>query len=215
MGVLALLLVLIFLGSIVLLFRKGQRRRGALGAFVSFSLLGLVASAILDSKAREAGFADSDDQFAAQKAGFPNAADWAEHRASAQVSAAPETVDAPSAAATEEPTSTASAAPAAPPQPTPEEVAAKERELLYGQHCLSLWDGSHPEFVKQVKRRLNDPDSFDHVETVTWPVRDDGRNSIMMTFRAKNGFGGVITSKAMGSINGLDCSDALFVELLD
>jgi hypothetical protein len=107
------------------------------------------------------------------------------------------------------------APPAAPPQPTPEEVAAKEKELLYGQHCLSLWDGSHPEFVNQVKRRLNDPDSFDHVETVTWPVRDDGRNSIMMTFRAKNGFGGVITSKAMGSINGLDCSDALFVELLD
>jgi hypothetical protein len=105
--------------------------------------------------------------------------------------------------------------PPAPPQPTPEEVAAREKELLYGQHCLSLWDGSHPEFVKQVKQRLNDPDSFDHVETVTWPVRDDGRNSIMMTFRAKNGFGGVITSKAMGSINGLNCSDALFVEILD
>jgi hypothetical protein len=105
--------------------------------------------------------------------------------------------------------------PPAPPQPTPEEVAAKEKELLYGQHCLSPWDGSHKAFVAQVKQRLNDPDSFDYVETVTWPVRDDGRNSIMMTFRAKNGFGGVITSKAMGSINGLDCSDAIFVEFVE
>ena len=211
MGLLALLLVLIFLGSIVLLFRKGQRRKGALGAFVSFSLLGMVANAILDSTAREAGFADSNDQIAAQKAGFTNAADWTQHRAAASASAAPAPVES-LPAATE-------AAPAevtvAPPQPTPEEVAAKEKELLYGQHCLSLWDGSHSELVKLVKRRLNDPDSFDHVETTTWPVRDDGRNSIMMTFRAKNGFGGVITSKAMGSINGLDCSDAIFVEFLD
>jgi hypothetical protein len=102
-----------------------------------------------------------------------------------------------------------------PPQPTPEEMAAKEKELLYGQNCLSRWDGSHEAFVAKVKARLNDPDSFDHVETITWPRRDDGRNSIMMTFSARNGFGGVITSKAMGSINGADCSDALFVEFLD
>jgi hypothetical protein len=214
MGLLALLLVLIFLGSIVLLFRKGQRRKGLLGAFLSLCLLGFVAGAFLNSTAREAGFADASDQLAAQKAGFPKAADWAQHQAAASASAAPAPVE-PLAAATDAPAEIAVTPPPAAPQPTPEEVAAKERELLYGQHCLSLWDGSHPEFVNQVKRRLNDPDSFDHVETVTWPVRDDGRNSIMMTFRAKNGFGGVITSKAMGSINGLDCSDALFVELLD
>jgi hypothetical protein len=69
--------------EIRVLFRKGQRRKGLLGAFVSLSLLGFVAGAFLDSTAREAGFADYSDQLAAQKAGFPKAADWAQHQAAA------------------------------------------------------------------------------------------------------------------------------------
>ena len=210
MGFLALLLFLIFLGCIVLLFRKGQRRKGALGAFVSFSLLGFVAGAILDRDARKAGFADSDGQFAAQKAGFPNAADWAQHRATASASAAPAPVESLPAATEAAPAEVTVAPPAAPPQPTPEEVAAKERDKAFGLWCLSAWDGSHPEFVKAVQDRLNDPDSFQHDDTMVWTVRPDGRNQIVMAFRAKNGFGGTVRHKAAGTFDNKTCS---FVEI--
>lgn len=100
------------------------------------------------------------------------------------------------------------AAPAAPPQPSPEEIAQKEKDLRYAHNCLSVWDGSHGAFVRLVEAQLNDPDSFDHVETTTWPRRDDGRNQIVMTFRAKNGFGGVVTGKAVGTVTGSDCASA-------
>lgn len=100
--------------------------------------------------------------------------------------------------------------PISPPQPTPEEVAAKEREILYGQNCMSPWNGSHPAFVDVVKAQLNDPRSFEHVETTSWPRNDEGRSKIVMTFRAKNGFGGTITAKAVGTINGDNCQDAKF-----
>lgn len=102
------------------------------------------------------------------------------------------------------------APPAAPPQPTPEEVAAKERDKAYGLWCLSAWDGSHPEFVKAVQDRLNDPDSFQHDDTMVWTVRPDGRNQILMAFRAKNGFGGTVRHKAAGTFDNKTCS---FVEI--
>ncbi len=209
MDFLALLLVLIFIGCIVLLFRKGQRRKGALGAFVSLSLLGFVASAILDSEAREAGFADHNDQLAAKEAGFPKAADWAQHQAAASASAAPAPVES-LPAATEAPAEIAITPPPAPPQPTPEEVAEKERNKAFGLWCLSAWDGSHPEFVKAVQDRLNDPDSFQHDDTLVWTVRPDGRNQIVMAFRAKNGFGGTVRHKAAGTFDNKTCS---FVEI--
>lgn len=89
-----------------------------------------------------------------------------------------------------------------------EEAKKREEEQLYAQNCLSPWDGSHRAFEALVKASLNDPDSYEHVETMTWPRRGDGRNEIVMTFRAKNGFGGTITAKATGTINADDCSDA-------
>ncbi|MCA3451160.1 MAG: hypothetical protein INF92_12485 [Rhodobacter sp.] len=96
------------------------------------------------------------------------------------------------------------------PQPTPEEVAAKERDKAFGLWCLSAWDGSHPEFVKAVQDRLNDPDSFQHDDTMVWTVRPDGRNQIVMAFRARNGFGGTVRHKAAGTFDNKTCS---FVEI--
>lgn len=100
------------------------------------------------------------------------------------------------------------------PKPSAQEVAEQERVLRYAHNCLSVWDGSHPAFERNVAAMLNDPNSIDHVETVTWPRREDGRSSIMMTFRAANGFGGTVTAKARGSINSEDCSDAIVDEII-
>ncbi len=104
------------------------------------------------------------------------------------------------------------------PAPTPSELAAAEAERVaaaeeaahdqkYGFTCLSQWDGSHDGFVAAVKATLNDPDSFEHDATKTWPVNAEGRNTILMNFRARNGFGGVLRVKASGSFDNQSCED--------
>lgn len=68
-----------------------------------------------------------------------------------------------------------------------------------GFHCLSAWNGSHREFVKLVKNRMNDPDSFEHVETRVTSVQSDGKHVITMQFRGRNAFGGIVKNTAIGS----------------
>lgn len=55
---------------------------------------------------------------------------------------------------------------------------------------FSAWDGSNRYLVKLVKENLNDPKSFEHVETVYW---DKGNYILVkMTYRANNAFGALI-----------------------
>jgi hypothetical protein len=58
---------------------------------------------------------------------------------------------------------------------------------------FSAWDGSHKNLVEYIKSAMNDPESFEHVETKYW---DNGGDTltIQMTYRGKNAFGGVITN---------------------
>jgi hypothetical protein len=104
------------------------------------------------------------------------------------------------------------------PQPSPAEVAAaaadqraaaeeRANNERYGVYCLSLWDGSHDRFVDAVKDAINDPDSFEHDTTTTWPVNAEGRNTIIMNFRARNALGGMVRVKAAGSFDNESCSD--------
>jgi len=67
---------------------------------------------------------------------------------------------------------------------------------------FSAWDGSHRNLTRVIKRLLNDPDSYKHVETVYW---DRGDHLIVKTtFRGKNAFGGVVLNwvKAKVDLNG-------------
>jgi len=68
---------------------------------------------------------------------------------------------------------------------------------------FSAWDGSHKTLVEFVKSNMNDPESFEHVKTNYW---DNGRDTIIikMTYRGKNGFGGVLTKivRAEADISG-------------
>lgn len=57
---------------------------------------------------------------------------------------------------------------------------------------LSGWDGSYRPLIKLVKEKMNDPESFEHVETRTGDYQDD-YFYMSMKYRGKNGFGGVIT----------------------
>lgn len=89
-------------------------------------------------------------------------------------------------------------------------IAKKETEnRRKGFHCLSSWDGSHPDFERLVKLYMNDPDSFDHVSTRVTPVQSDtGRHTIIMEFRGRNAFGGIVKNTAIGSYSP-DCSPDL------
>jgi hypothetical protein len=61
---------------------------------------------------------------------------------------------------------------------------------------FSAWDGSHRGLEKVIKASMNDPDSYDHVETTYW---DKGDHLIVKTtFRGKNAFGGVVKNWVKG-----------------
>ena len=60
---------------------------------------------------------------------------------------------------------------------------------------FSGWDGSNPELVEYVKSRMNDPNSFEHVETKFYEHDGGDKLRIVMTYRGKNGFGGVVTER--------------------
>lgn len=56
---------------------------------------------------------------------------------------------------------------------------------------FSKWDGSHTKLVEYVKNEMNDPDSFEHVNTKAG--RKDNYIKVEMTFRGKNSFNATIT----------------------
>lgn len=64
---------------------------------------------------------------------------------------------------------------------------------------FSSWDGSHPAVVRQVKDAMDDPSSFEHVETKYW---DQGAEmQVRMKFRGKNAYGAVVTQTAAATVD--------------
>lgn len=55
---------------------------------------------------------------------------------------------------------------------------------------FSAWDGSHIQLERIIKKAMNDPSSYDHVET-RYADKDDFI-LVNTTFRGKNAFGGVV-----------------------
>ncbi|MCX9105894.1 DUF4875 domain-containing protein [Aeromonas veronii] len=64
---------------------------------------------------------------------------------------------------------------------------------------FSAWDGSHRTLERAIKKSMNDPDSYEHVETT---YRDLGDSLIVSTtFRGKNGFGGVVKNTVVAQVD--------------
>ena len=80
------------------------------------------------------------------------------------------------------------------PQQAPEKAAPTAKEDPV-QSQFSKWDGSHVASVAAIKAAINDPDSFKHGETRYWE-RPDGFK-VMTTFYARNGFGGMVKTRAV------------------
>lgn len=88
-------------------------------------------------------------------------------------------------------------------------IAKEAMDQKMGFHCLSAWDGSLPEFKRKVKSLMRDPDSFEHIETRVTPVDASGEHMVFMKYRARNGFGGVNVSTAIGTFKNSDCSSTI------
>ena len=88
-------------------------------------------------------------------------------------------------------------------------LADDESKRIRGLHCLSKWDGSHREFISEVKWNLADPDSFEHVSTETSLVGKEGTHWIRMKFRARNSFGGMAFMLAQGEFRNDNCQHTL------
>lgn len=60
---------------------------------------------------------------------------------------------------------------------------------------LSKYDGSHPELEKYIKSTMNDPASYEHVETKYIVPSSLSEKTVLVTttFRGKNSFGAVVT----------------------
>lgn len=71
-----------------------------------------------------------------------------------------------------------------------EQLAAKRQKRIESQ--FSVWDGCHYNLERLIKKAMNDPDSYDHVETRYWDRTD--HLVVKTTYRGKNAFGGVVTN---------------------
>jgi hypothetical protein len=64
---------------------------------------------------------------------------------------------------------------------------------------FSKWDGSHIKLERWVKENMNDPDSYEHVKTT---YAENGTTiSVIMEFRGKNAFGGVVKNSAIAEVD--------------
>lgn len=74
------------------------------------------------------------------------------------------------------------------------------KEMIEKQ--FSAWDGSHIKLESLIKDSMNDPKSYEHVETKYWDMKD--HLIVNTTFRGKNAFGGVVKNavKAKVSLDG-------------
>lgn len=77
---------------------------------------------------------------------------------------------------------------------TPEE---HRRQLIEKQ--FSTWDGSHPAVVAYTKKYMNDPKSFEHIETTY--IDQNGDVTVYMKFRGANAFGGKVINSVTATVD--------------
>jgi hypothetical protein len=84
-------------------------------------------------------------------------------------------------------------------------AAETEDNRRRGFHCLSGWDGSHTGFKRQVTSMMRNPSSFEHISTRVTPVNAEGVHTVLMEYRAENGFGGMSVGSAVGEFSNANC----------
>ncbi|WP_392471381.1 hypothetical protein ACF3OC_08355 [Sphingobacterium cellulitidis] len=65
---------------------------------------------------------------------------------------------------------------------------------------FSNFDGSYTKFRNYIKDNLNNPSSFEHVET-RYTDNNDGTVKVIMKYRGENAFGAILTKYAKCTLN--------------
>ncbi|MDR3678891.1 MAG: hypothetical protein P4L41_02920 [Flavipsychrobacter sp.] len=77
--------------------------------------------------------------------------------------------------------------------------ALKNMNANFAKHCMSDWNGSCPGVVAYVKDRMNDPNSFEHVETGLY--NSGVYTLVVMRYRGTNAFGATVTNYIKAKVN--------------
>lgn len=86
---------------------------------------------------------------------------------------------------------------AGPDKPPPVPLTPAQQRTALVESQFSAWSGAHRNLESAVKEAMNDPDSFEHVET-----RYNDRNDhivVWMTYRGNNAFGGKVLARVMAT----------------
>ena len=75
--------------------------------------------------------------------------------------------------------------------------AAARKERI--ESLFSAWDGSLGKLEKHIKERMNNPDSYEHVETRYTDMGDHLR--VATKYRGTNAFGGVVTQTTVADVD--------------
>lgn len=78
-----------------------------------------------------------------------------------------------------------------------------------GFHCLSKWSGENASASDAIRATLRDPDSLKIVSTRISPVNAKGKHLVFIDYRARNGFGGMNSGKAVAEVDQGSCKATL------
>lgn len=92
-------------------------------------------------------------------------------------------------------------------------TAAQKEEKRKEQYekCFSAWDGSHTNLKYYIEDNMNDPDSFEHVETVYYDYKS--HLVVETTFRGNNQFGALVKNTVKAKVS--TDSKCSIIEILD
>lgn len=111
---------------------------------------------------------------------------------------------------TPKPSETTAEHDAAIPAQQAQDAAETEARRKKGFNCLSPLDGHQIALILAVKQQLRDPASFEPIETKVGPMDATGKHAITMSYRARNGFGGMNVATAVAIMTNEGCA----IELL-
>jgi hypothetical protein len=84
---------------------------------------------------------------------------------------------------------------------TKEDQKSKTREKQLS-HAFSAWSGAHKSLERMIINAMNDPDSYEHIET---RYLDHGKTLFVITqYRGRNGFGGMVKSAVRARVDAID-----------
>lgn len=93
-------------------------------------------------------------------------------------------------------------------KPTANSAAQEHEEAedrATAEHSRSPWNGSYPKFVDAVKRRLNDPDSFEHDGSRASRIGSDGYHEVTMLVSRPDSFRRHGAAKTIGRVANETC----------